>query len=102
MSGFIGSLGAVAFLEFLLAAAWARIVAANVLQCVAHRLLWTMVAVRTVDMAMIVMVVVIVVAVGAVDVMLVHAKLLRDVISGNYLAIARHVHALTKKPAGFN
>ena len=31
-----------------------------------------------------------------------HALLLRDVIAGNYLAIARHVHALSEEPARFN
>jgi hypothetical protein len=60
--------GAVALLEFLLAAAWARIVAANVLQGVAYRLLVGVVAVRAVDMAVVViMVIVIVVAVRAMD-----------------------------------
>ena len=28
-------------------------------------------------------------------------ELLRDVIAGNYLAITRHVHALSEQPAGF-
>ena len=62
--------GAVALLELLLAAAWAWIVAANVLQGVAHRFLMGMAAVRAVDMAMVVIVViviVIVVAVGTMD-----------------------------------
>jgi hypothetical protein len=53
----------VALLEFFLAAAWARIVAANVLQRVAHRLLMSVAAVRAVDMAVIVAVVVIMVIV---------------------------------------
>jgi hypothetical protein len=71
------SLRAVALLEFLVAAAWARIVAANVLQGVAHRLLMGMAAVRTMDMAMLVvvmgMVIVIVVAIGAMHMgLLVH------------------------------
>ena len=63
---------AVAFLEFLVAAAWARIVATNVLQGIAHRLLVSVAAVRAVDMAMLVIVMVmIVVAIRAVHVGLV-------------------------------
>jgi hypothetical protein len=61
------ALRAVALLEFLLAAARARVVAANVLQGVAHRLLVAVVAVRAVHMAVVVMMVVTVVAVGAMD-----------------------------------
>ena len=59
-----------ALLEFLAIAAWARIVAADILQGVAHRFLVGVAAVRTVDMAvvMIVMMVVIVVAIRAMDV----------------------------------
>ena len=61
--------GAVALLELLLAAAWARVVTADILQCVAYRLLMAMVAVRAMYMAVIVIVmIVIMVAVGAVDV----------------------------------
>ncbi|BBH47716.1 hypothetical protein KU43P_41930 [Pseudomonas sp. KU43P] len=58
-----------ALLEFLLAAARARVVAADVLQGVAHRLLVAVVAVRAVHMAMVVIVVMIVtvVAVWAMD-----------------------------------
>jgi len=70
----------VALLEFLLAAAWARVVAANVLQGVAHRLLVAVVAVRAVHMAVIVVVVMIVtmVAVGAMDMgLLGHCGVLR-------------------------
>ncbi|ERO61922.1 hypothetical protein P308_06610 [Pseudomonas piscis] len=55
-----------ALLELLVAATWAGIVAADVFQRVAHRLLVAMVAMRAVDMAMVVMVV-IVVAVRAMD-----------------------------------
>ena len=62
--------GAVALLEFLLAAARARIVTADILQRVAHGLLMAMVAVRAVHMVVIVMIVVMV-AVRAVDVGLV-------------------------------
>ena len=58
----------VALLEFLLAAARARIVAADVLQRVAHRLLVSVAAVRAVDMAVVViMVILIVVAVRTMD-----------------------------------
>lgn len=57
-----------ALLEFFLAAAWARIVAANVLQRVAHWLMMSVAAVRAVDMAVImVIVIVIVVAVRTMD-----------------------------------
>src|SRR5690606_13417094 len=59
--------GTVAFLEFLLAAAWAWVIAADILQRVAYRLLMAVIAVRAVHMAVIVMIVVMV-AVGAVDV----------------------------------
>ncbi|GLH18560.1 hypothetical protein BR1R3_13010 [Pseudomonas atacamensis] len=60
---------AVALLEFLAVAAWARVVAADVFQGVAHRFLVGVAAVRAVDMAMVVimMVVMIVVAVRAMD-----------------------------------
>lgn len=61
----------VALLEFLLAAARARIVAADVLQRVAHRLLVSVAAVRAVDMAvvviMVILMIVIVVAVRTMD-----------------------------------
>ena len=60
--------GPVALLEFLRAAAWARVVATNVFQGVAHRLLVSVAAVRAVDMAVVViMVIVIVVAVRTMD-----------------------------------
>ena len=56
----------VALLEFLAVAAWARVVAADVFQGVAHRFLVGVAAVRAVDMAMVViMMVMIVVAVWA-------------------------------------
>jgi len=70
----------VALLELLVAAAGARIVAANVLQGVAHRLLVGVVAVRAMHMAMVmvVMVVMIVIAVRAMDMgLLGHCGLLR-------------------------
>lgn len=87
---------AVALLELLAAAAWARIVAANVFQRVAHGFLVGVVAVRTVNMAMVMIVVVmIVVAVRAMDMRLLgHCGLLRDKIAGNYHAIALQVHVL--------
>jgi hypothetical protein len=59
----------VALLEFLLAAARARIVAANVLQCIAHRLLVSVAAVRAVDMAVVVVVIMVIVIVVAVRTM---------------------------------
>lgn len=52
------ALRAVAFLEFLVAAAWAWIVAANVFQSIAHWLLIRMATVRAMDVAMLVVVVV--------------------------------------------
>jgi hypothetical protein len=64
------SSSAVALLEFLAVAARARVVAADVFQGVAYRLLRGVVAVRAVDMAMVVImivVVMIVVAVWAMD-----------------------------------
>ncbi len=59
-----------ALLEFLAIATWARVVAADVLQGVAHGFLVGVAAVRAVDVAMVVMVVmvVIVIAIRAVDV----------------------------------
>ena len=69
-----GGSGAVALLEFLAAAARARIVAANVLQLVAHRLLRCVAAIRAMHMTVVVVVVMgvamimIVVAVGAMNV----------------------------------
>ncbi|BFT61648.1 hypothetical protein PMm318_A24070 [Pseudomonas moorei] len=57
---------AVALLELLAIAAWARVIAANIFQGIAHRFLVSMAAVRAVDMAVVViMVVMIVVAVWA-------------------------------------
>lgn len=86
--------GAVALLEFLLAAARARIVAANVLQGVAHRLLVAVVAVRAMHVAVVVMMVmiVVVVAVRTVNVgLLAHCGLLREKIAGDYLTTALQV-----------
>jgi hypothetical protein len=61
----------VALLEFLGAAAWARVVAADVFQGIAHRLLRGVVAMRAVNMAMVVIMMVvmvmIVVAIWAMD-----------------------------------
>jgi len=58
----------VALLEFFRTAARARIVATNVLQGIAHRLLVSVAAVRAVDMAVVViMMIVIVVAVRTMD-----------------------------------
>ena len=58
-----------ALLEFLLAAARARVVAANVFQRIAHRLLVSVAAVRAVDMAMVVIMVIVIVIVVAVRTM---------------------------------
>ena len=61
-------LSAVALLEFFLAAARAGIVATDVLQRIAHRLLVSVAAVRAVDMAVVViMMIMIVVAVRTMD-----------------------------------
>ena len=65
--------GAVALLEFLAAAAGARVVAANVFQRIAHRLLVGVTAVRAMHVAIalvmgVIMLVMIVVAVRAVNV----------------------------------
>lgn len=90
-----------AFLEFLLTAAWAGIVAANVFQGVAHRLLVSMVAVRAMHVTVLMIMLVIVlgmVAVGAVYVgLLVHVRLLGNEIAGDYLAITRHVHVTAEQ-----
>jgi len=69
----------VALLELLVAAARAWIVAADILQGVAYRLLVAVVAVRTVNMAVVmVMMIMIVVAVRAMDMgLLGHCGLLR-------------------------
>ena len=88
-----------ALLEFLAIAARARVVAADVLQGIAHGFLVGVTAVRAVDVAMIVIVivvmVVIVVAIGAVDVgLLGHLGLLRNKIGGDYHAIALQVHVV--------
>jgi len=65
----------VALLELLLAAAGAGVVATDILERVANRLLVAVVAVRTMHVAVAVAMVVIVVAVGAVDVgFLVHGN----------------------------
>jgi hypothetical protein len=60
---------AVALLELFLAAARARVVAANVLQGVAHRLLVAVVAVRAVYMAVVVIMMIVIVIVVAVRAM---------------------------------
>lgn len=90
-----------AFLEFFLTAAWAGIVAANVFQGVAHRLLVSMVAVRAMHVTVLMIMLVIVlgmVAVGAVYVgLLVHVRLLGNEIAGDYLAITRHVHVTAEQ-----
>lgn len=89
------------FLEFLLTAAWAGIVAANVFQGVAHRLLVSMVAVRAMHVTVLMIMLVImlgVVAVGAMYVgLLVHVRLLGNEIAGDYLAITRHVHVTAEQ-----
>ncbi len=66
--GFLNS-SPVALLEFLLAAARARIVTTHVLQGVAHRLLVSVAAVRAVDMAVVVVVIMVIVIVVAVRTM---------------------------------
>ncbi|KWT04770.1 repressor [Pseudomonas syringae pv. broussonetiae] len=72
----LNALRAVALLEFLVAAARARIVATHIFQGVAHRFLVGVPAVRTVHMAMLVVVMIVimvVVAIGAMNMgLLVH------------------------------
>lgn len=65
----VGRLPAVTLLELLATAAGARVVAPDILQGVAYRRLRAMLAIRTVDM---VMMIVVVAAVRAVNVGLVH------------------------------
>lgn len=89
------------FLEFLLAAARAGVVTTDILQRVAHRLLMAVVAMWAVHVAMIV--VVVVVAVRAMDMgLLVHKYLLGNEMAGDYLAIARNLHAASEHEAGFH
>ncbi len=86
-----------ALFEFLAIAARARVVAADILQGVAHRFLVGVAAVRAMDMSviMIVVMVMIVVAVRAMDVgLLGHRGLLRNKIGGDYHAIAPQVHVM--------
>ena len=91
------------FLEFLLAAARAGVVTTDILQRVAHRLLMAVVAMRAVHVAMIVVVVVVVVVVRAMDMgLLVHKYLLGNEMAGDYLAIARNLHAASEHEAGFH
>ena len=84
--------GAVALLEFLLAATRAWIVPAYILERVAHRILMVVIAVRAVYMFMFMCVVMIIVmvAVGAVDMRFFgHGALLRDEIAWNDFAVDR-------------
>ena len=69
-------LHAVALLEFLLAAAWARIVAAYVFQLVAHWLLMSVTAVRAMDVAVLVIVMAMIVVMVVVAVWAMHVGLL--------------------------
>lgn len=90
-----------ALLELLLAAAWAWIVATNVFQGVAHRLLVAVVAVRAVHMVVIMMIVT-VVAVWAMNMgLLGHCWLLRFDIAGDYLTTAAQVQVLMDDQPGF-
>ena len=67
--------GAVTLLEFLATAAWAGVVAADILQRVACRFGRTMIAVRAVHVAVIMVMVVIVIAIRAVNMgLLVHGS----------------------------
>ena len=69
-------LRAVALLEFLLAAAWAWIVAADVFQLVAHWLLMSVTAVRAVNVAVLVIVMAMIVVMVVVAVWAMHVGLL--------------------------
>lgn len=101
----MGRSGTVAFLEFLLATAWAGVVATDIFQGVAHRLLVSMVAVWAMHVTVVMIMLMIglgVVAVGTVYVgLLVHVHLLRNEIAGDYLAIPRHVHAAPEQQTSF-
>lgn len=59
--------GSVAFFEFLFATAGARIVTTDILQWIANRIM-AVVAMRTVDMALVIVLVMIVIAIGTVHV----------------------------------
>lgn len=92
-----------AFLEFLLAAAWTGVVAAYILQRVARRLLVAVVAMRAMHVAVVMLVIVLMVAVRAMDMgLLVHKYLLGNEMAGDYLAIARNLHAASEHEAGFH
>ena len=69
-------LRAVALLEFLLAAAWARVVAAYVFQLVAHWLLMSVTAVRAMDVTVLVIVMAMIVVMVVVAVWAMHVGLL--------------------------
>lgn len=85
-----------ALFEFFLAAAGARIIAADVFQGVAHGLLWCVAAIWAVDVSVLVIVVLMIVVVGAVRAVnvgfLVHQGL-SGIIGANYLANTCPVHA---------
>lgn len=88
-----------AFLEFFRAAAWAGIIAADIFQGIAQRLL-AVIAVRAVYVALVSVGVVMLgmVAVRTVDVgFVVHGALLRNKIARNYLAISCYVHVAAKQ-----
>lgn len=65
----LGASGAVAFLEFLVAAAWAWIVTADVFQRIAHWLLMSVTAVRAMYVTVLVVVMVMVVIMVAIRAM---------------------------------
>jgi len=86
----------VALLEFLLAAAWARIVATHVLERVADRLLRLMVAMRAVNVAVVMVMIVVVVIVVAIRT--VHVGLLVHGVTpeSNRRGLCRNFRALPK------
>ena len=85
-----------ALLEFLAVAAWARVVAANVFQGVAHRFLVGVAAVRAVDVAMVMfmmfmmfMMVMIVIAVRAMNVRLLSHRVFSGIKSAGIITPLR-------------
>lgn len=85
-----------ALLEFLLATAGAGVVTADIFEFVANWLL--MVAVWAMHVTMMMVMIVVVAAIRAMNVRLLgHAKLLRDEITRDYLAISHHVHVAAEQ-----
>lgn len=96
-----GALRAVAFLEFLVAAARARVITTDVLQGIAHGLLMSVAAIGAVNMAvivvvvvMIVIVIVIVIAIRAMHVGLLVHRVFSGIKSPGIISPSRSIRTL--------